>query len=67
MKLRFTSQWMEMIRHNGCMDNWRFNIKDGQIHKSITSTCVVGHWTSTPQGHRYWRTRTEELDNALGI
>ena len=67
MKLRFASQWMEMIRHNGCMNKWRRKIKDCQMHESMTYTSVVGFWTNTPQGHDYWSARTEELDNALGI
>lgn len=67
MRLGFTSQWMEMIRHNGSMANWRLKIKDGQIHRSMTYTSVVGFWSETPQGHDYWAARTEELDNALGI
>ena len=67
MKHSFASQWMEMIRHNGCMDNWRRKIKDGQMHESMSYTSVVGYWADTPQGHDYWKNRTAELDNALGI
>lgn len=67
MKHNFASQWMEMIHHNGSMDNWRLKIKDGQMHGSIACSTVVGFWADTPQGHDYWRHRTEELDNALGI
>lgn len=67
MKFDFASQWMEMIRHNGDMDEWRHKIKDGQMSESMTETTVVGYWIDTPQGHNYWCARTEELDNALGI